>query len=617
MKTDIKTLQDLFKISYEAYEDSRIEEKEVRDMYHNRQYTDEEMYKLSSRGQPQETFNVVKLFARLLVGYYSTVVNTVKVNPVQESDTLTAMLLHDVVQFTFENNHFETEGDKVKLDGILSGIMCVHENVIETGRKDKYNRPIRRIELSHVPSREILQDPMSRKEDYSDARYIHRFKWVSDDYMESFVRETNSEQKSKKIMSKLVEYDNHVNQDDTEFTEEFNDHFIGLYKRYNSYLLIHSIVVDDKDRSWSVFWCGDEEISRQEITYREVKFPYRVQKLHTSDRVEYYGLFREVIESQKAINQALIKIQLMANSQKVFLQKNSVQDIDSFTDSFNRVNSIIQVEKISGIKVVDLNKDVLQQYAIVDKAFSRIQRVLGVNDSFLGMAYASDSGRKVKLQQNATTLALRYVTTKVEQMYRLIGWDIVNLVKQYYTANEVLSIADEATGKRWIEINKPIEIWSGELDEAGNPIMKTPFQEVLNPDDNEPMVDNDGNFIIAPIADIDTEIAFSEVDLSIDSTAYNDEDEKNQLMIETILQGNIGNVLMQFNPSAYLKAAALSIKTVRTKHSHEIADLIEQTAGMLTPEQQQLAQEGAIGGGNQQPKSSELKLPQNTNEGPV
>ena len=38
MKVDIETLKDTFKIDYETYEESRIENQEIIDMYHNRQY---------------------------------------------------------------------------------------------------------------------------------------------------------------------------------------------------------------------------------------------------------------------------------------------------------------------------------------------------------------------------------------------------------------------------------------------------------------------------------------------------------------------------------------------------------------------------------------------------
>ena len=608
MKTDIKTLQDLFKISYETFEKSRVEESEVVDMYHNRHYTDRELSIFERRGQPAETFNIIKLFARLLVGYYSTVVNTVKISPMQEEDTPTAKILHDVVQYTFENNRFETEGDKVKLDGMLSGLMCVYEDVIDTGKRDKFNRPIRRIKLSHVPSKEILIDPMSKKEDYSDARYIHRFKWVSEDYLFDFLRKEHSETKAKAIIEKLEAYENHTNQHDTEFNLYYQDRFVGLYKQYDSYLLIHTIVEDDKGKTWSVFWCGEEIVSKKEITYREVKFPYRIQKIHTSDKAEYYGIFREIVECQKSINQALIKIQLMANSQKAFVQEGAVRDLDEFADAFNRVNSVIEVKKLNGILINDLNREVLEQYAIIDKAYNRAQRVLGINDSFLGMTHASDSGRKVRLQQDATTLALRYVTTKIEQFYRLLGWDIVNLIKQFYTSNETLRIADNAVGQRWVEINKPMEIWDGSFNENNQPNMEIPYEEVLDPENGEPLVDEEGNIIIAPIATSETEIMFKDYDLSIDTVAYDMQDKENQLIINHILNGGIGQTLLQLNPAGYLKIASLSVKDIRSKYSLTIAKILDDTAENY--HNQQKSQEQAMQQQLEEQSSQQAEQPQ-------
>ena len=95
MKAEIQDLRDTFKIGYEAYELSRKEANELWDMYHNRQYTSDQLAILERRGQPAETFNVIKLFARMLVGYYSTVVNTVIIEPENYIDIDTAALLND------------------------------------------------------------------------------------------------------------------------------------------------------------------------------------------------------------------------------------------------------------------------------------------------------------------------------------------------------------------------------------------------------------------------------------------------------------------------------------------------------------------------------------------
>ena len=102
-------LKESFKAGYEEYEPSRVEADEVLNMYHNRQWTVDQSSILGNRGQPKETFNVIKLFARMLVGYYSTIVNTVKVNPEKEDSTITATVLQDTVDYVFRTNNFSSE----------------------------------------------------------------------------------------------------------------------------------------------------------------------------------------------------------------------------------------------------------------------------------------------------------------------------------------------------------------------------------------------------------------------------------------------------------------------------------------------------------------------------
>lgn len=610
MKADIETLKDTFTVGYEALESSREEAAIVWDQYHNRQYTIDQLAVLDNRGQPAETFNVVKLFARMLIGYYSTVVNTAMALPVQEQDIYTAGLINDIISYTMRSNHMSTEGDKIKLSAIISGIMCCYEEVYPTGRKDQFGRPINRIALEHVPDAELVLDPMSRRDDYSDARYIHRFKWITEDEIRRLYGQAK--------LDKLDEYYNFLEIDEAEFEFAYNGQFTGKYKVFNNYLVVHSVIEDDAGKLWSIHWCDEVELFRKEITRREAKWPYRVHKLHTSDKAEYYGIFREVVETQKAINQALIKIQLLVNTHKAFVEDGAVDDIDAFTDAFNRVNAVIPVNDLQGIKIESMSKEIQDQYTIIDQAFDRIQRLLSVNDSFLGIAFASDSGRKVKLQQNATITALRYLTNRIEEFYRLLGWDIATLAKQFYTAEEALRITDETTGHRWIRLNTPVQLFTGQVDQQGQPIMETAFEQVMDPENGEALLDEEGNIIIAPIPEQETEIAFTDVDIEMSTTAYNDEDEKNQLMLETILSGNIGSLLSQVNPAGYFKAAGLSIKSMKTKHSPDIAMILEQTAQMLGGDPNAAAEASAMaqnGGKPQQPGSMSLKLPQNTNEG--
>lgn len=599
MILDTEYLKETFAYGYDAYYTSRKKHALVHNMFNNRQYTEEELCTLSNRGQPAETFNVIRLFTRQLLGYYSTTINRIITSPTQTNDIILSSMLNDMTESIYTLNNFDTEGDKIKLDCFLSGLMVSYTEVVPKRDyegnivTDNYGRNINIIKKHHVPSEQVVIDPSSTLADYSDARFIHRFKWLSKEDIEISFPKTKSDNLN--IDSNFL----NIEEADKAYTSMGEAISLGNYSYFGEYLVVHSIVKYKGD-TYSIYWSHDTILSKEKVTFREIPNPYTVVKLQDSNKVEYYGIFEDIIESQRAINQALIQIQLLSNSNKVFIQEGAVEDLAKFTEAYSRVNSVIPVLNLNGIRVEASNAEIQQQYIIIDKAFNRIQRVLGINDSFLGMAYASDSGRKVKLQQNATIMALRYINNKLELFYLLDGRLTISLIKQFYTANQILRVVDEQVGERWLEFNKPLV----------NPHTgKVIYDEVLD-DRGVPLSDAFGNIILAPINDSDTDVKFSEVDVTLEVVSYNDEDEKSQLLLETMISGNIGQSLLSANPAGFFKVASLSVKSIKSKHSLDIAKILIDTANNL----------GGAGTGEeavptgQSPKSSQLKLPQNTNE---
>ena len=628
MQATVKDCRDAFQIGYEAFNTSRKEAAEVWDLYHNRHYSYDQLATLENRGQPKETFNVIKLFARMLVGYYSTVVNTATVSPTNPRDITTATVLNDTIDFVYKQNRFDIEGDSIKLGGLVSGILCTLTEVRPSGKVDQYNRPINDIVVRHVPDYEIVLDPLSELDDYSDAKFIHRFKWMTEaDIVRLF---------GKANMEKMNAYQNFTTASEADFDYKFSTEvnnannygysygfsdsgFAGYYRVHDNFLVVHTVMEDDDGKRWSMFWHEEIMLSKKEITTKEVRWPYRVQKLHASNKVEYYGIFREVVESQKALNQALIQIQLMANSTKVLVEEGAVDNIEEFQAAVNRVNGVISVNALSGIRIDQMTKEIGDQYILIDKTLDRIQRVLGINDSFLGMAFASDSGRKVKLQQSATIMSLRYITARIESFYRSQTMDIAKLAQQYFRANQFLLVTDAMTGQRWVELNKPMTMFSGNVDPAtGEPEYIPILMEVLDPANGEPMEDEDGNILLAPVSEEGTDFEFSEYNIDVEASAYNDEDEKGQLMLETVMSGNIGQMLSQVNPAGFFKVSSLAMKTMGTKYSPQISQIMDETAAMLAGDPNAQAQASAMAQGSPQQggqMSQALKLPQNTNEG--
>jgi hypothetical protein len=624
MTTDIKDLQDTFQISSAVYKDSILEAREHIDLYHNRHFLAEELAILSDRGQPAETFNVFKMLTHAMLGYLETVANDIMIAPTHPNHSLPALLLNDTVQNTLKTNDFDTIGNNLKKDLILTGLSVCYENVVPTGATDQFGRNIYRIELAHVPSWQVRIDPMSRLSDYSDARFIHRWLWI--DRAEFEARWPD------KIKELDGANDNHLNETDAEFTREFNVDFQGKYSYWDNYLIVHSIVKDTtQNKYFSVIWSGDIELEKSEVTYKKVKNPYRVNKLFDSDKAEFYGMFREAAESQKAINQAIIQIQMLVNTSKAIVETTSLKDndADAFRDALNRVNAVIEVKSLKGILIEDMSRDVLDQYNIIDKALERIKLVMGINDSFLGNAMASDSGRKVQIQKQSSSSQLTPLVNAVQQMHTMLGTDIVALQQQYYGANQILRIADKVNGDRFLELNRPLTVPTGELDERGQPIEVPVFDEELDPETGEPLEDANGNIIITPLNNPLTDLKYAEVDVEAISVPYNNAEERNQLLFETFLQGPAGQYIGQMDPSSYLAVLSLQIEEFGAKHSPQIAQIIQNLVSKINNGQvdPSLAMTGgntqavlgaAMGGdaGNHQnPKSQTLQIPTKYNEG--
>lgn len=609
MKADIKDLQDTFKIGYEAFEDSRDEAQLVWELFHNRQFTQEQLNVLASRKQPAETFNVVKKFSRMLIGYYATIVNTAVALPNNPRDIDTASVMTDLINYAFERNHMDVLGDKLKLSGLVSGIMCSFTNVFDTGRKDEFGRAINGIDISYVPDSQLVLDPASVEDDYSDARFLHRFKWLPEDTLNKLFGAGTSD--------KLQEYYNFTDAKEADFEFLNPNRYDGKHRQHNSYLVVHSVIEDDNGDRWSIYWHDNLELRKDKITYKKARWPYRVQRIHTSDQPEYYGIFREVIESQRAINKAVIAIALMANSDKAFVEDGAVEDIDEFTALYNRVNAVIPVINLNGIKIEKFSKEIADQYVIIDRALDRIQQVLGINDSFLGMAFASDSGRKVKLQQNAAIMALHYVSNRIKQFYTLLGTDVGNLVQQYFTAHHVVRISDELVSQRWVEIHKPMERQVG-VNPDGSPATKPILVPQVDPASGELVTDEKGDYIFAPVSEESTDISYTDYEVQIIAAPYNDEDEKAQLLLESMLSGQIGTMMAQVNPAGFFKVGELVMKSMKTKYSPDIANVLRQTAEMLAGNQEASQEASAMAQNGRQvstPKSRTNKLPTNTNEG--
>ena len=561
-------LMDSLRYGYDNYTFSRAESDEMWNLYNGRQYDYQVKNELTTRGQPHEYHNIIRLYTRMILGYLDTTINTVQIRGLRQQDTPVAALLTDVVAEIFrENNLPKIEGQNFKKSLLLDGLACMEIIPKQTEEQDEFGRPIYKVEMYNVPVNEIVIDPMSKKADYSDARFIHRFKWMSEEAVEEMFGE-----KTREELQSTSQY-NHIGVREADYSYK---HFLyqhQAYKQHRVHQIVHS-VVKHKDKYWSIYWSGQTTLKKDEITNRIHKFPYVVRKLEDTDKVEYYGIFRDVKETQKAINQAVIKLQLMANSQRVFVDNNGLEENDmaNFTAVVNSVNAVVRVNDLAGIKVENMTREVLEQYSIIDKALERVQKVLHINDSFLGQAAASDSGRKVNIQKGATILSLQYIQNPLEAAWQCFGETVVSYIQQYYTAHQAFQISDDIDDQRFLELNQPI------IDpETGTYV----YELVVDPNTGKPMRDEAGDMLFSPLPMINTEPQGKKFKIQIEASSHENQDENNQLMLESILNGPSGQLLANVAPVEHLEALAIVVGNMKTKASLPVKRILERLAQRL------------------------------------
>jgi len=584
MKTDLESLRESFKLGYETFEDSYTEAGLIDSMERGFMYTPAQRAALRDRMQPAEYFNVILLFNRSLRGYFSSVVNTISSQPIDAEDMHQSTNINIALEYTLRVNDWDVMKDEAQHSMFNAGMAGIGYSIKPMGT-DRFGRIKNEIVMEHVPHYEIILDPKAARSDYGDARFQHRHRWISRDEVKQLFPRT---------WTKLDAQHNTMDIEEADITYTYGQGFENRYQIGEEFLVVDTVVVNNKGKRERIFWSGDVELKRMPFKMGNLKFAYRTIRLNAGKRPEFYGIHHDTWESQNAINQAILQIQLLANSNKVLVETSALdkEGLEAFQAAIARVNEVIPVKRLTGVDFKDVGRDILNQYAIIDKALERIQKVLHINDSFLGQAYNQDSGKKVALQKNSAMMALRYLNTPLDMLYRYIGLDLIELQSEFVDAEMQIQTQDLVTQQpTWSSINTPIM----QLQPDGSEQPAATYSE-----------DGKGGIEKKLINEPRTSLKFDRMDIKIESIPYDNNETQDKLMLEQTLQGPMGQALMQASPGAFFQVGSLLTKEYKTKHSLEVAAILKDMAMQMgyqapvaDPRAVEAGMPGQPGGGEQ------------------
>jgi len=584
------TAQEQLKTSLEIYSDAIAVGQTVKRYMEGNHYTQQQIAELASMRRVPESYNVLLRTKRLLTGYFDEVVTTAIAKALKPDETVSSLLHNEMYAYTKRISKWDSKRSALIDDLITTGLCVPSIEVVQTEEVDNLGRAIYDIKIHHKDPKHYLLDAKSREPDYSDAKYIHEWAWISnDDCIDMYGRA-----KVSLLQSDHSEYQGGLLPDTTSIVTYNNMNNFTYWTDGQDYLIIKTFTKAKDGTITVLHWHGDLELKKEILDVKT--FPQiPITLLRESDTNAYYSLYRELLPSQDAINQALLQFQLLLNSNRVTIDGTAIRkdDLAEFTKKYKMVNEVLFVNKLTGIRIDSMSNDARMQIDRLYTSISFVMETIGINEAFMGQSKAGDSGRKFEGQRGASEATLKYIFTPINLMHQELLIKCIHFNSTYKQATETVRFLDDFNQDRWVTINQPFMMPTGNINANGSLEVEPVKQEVKNK--------NTGNWEISFVNENAMSLRDIAIECEIYTAPYNDTDEMERVYLESMLNGITGQLLANSSPASVLYIQGLLTKHMKTRNSERVAKLLEMMAqqlGSLDVEDPRLYINGGMQGGS-------------------
>lgn len=474
MFADTATLKKWLRESYSGNEESRDLAQKTIDYYYGDQLDSETMQIVIDRDQPVQWENNLAKMGEKILAFRQNHRGEIKMLGRQRQDAEGARLLTDVLRFIAQQTDYDALSDESDEDLMIAGC-AAHEVMIEEDptETDRYGRTAKDVKIRKIPYMSLGLDPYATASDYSDARYVHQFYWVDrEDLKKQFPKAKIDEIRNTNFTGEIE------NDEDLE-AEGQRDRVPLVYTWYRLY-----DEKEDRDRYYYAFWSDDVVLQQGESPYDFDGFPVVVEYVYRKKNNRenlHFGLFRNIIPLQDAINFAKLRLTNMLGTNKILVEKDAVDDVWEFAEEYSKDDSIVEVNDINRIKEIRQNADVQQLISTIMDNRQQIKEIIGANDEFLAMANNRLSGEAISKRLDIGSMGIsRFIKASMRLQKRTFEI-AAKMVQQYYDSERVMQIVEPDDAVRYFTINETAVDENGfpvlQIDEGiARPVVKTDFR---------------------------------------------------------------------------------------------------------------------------------------------
>lgn len=352
----------------------------------------------------------------------------------------------------------------------------------------------------------MVWDPLSRRADMADARFVARERWLDEDGVEMLFPE-----KGAKVAAALkaaggfgaAAYGMGVagRGEEVGYYDERGGRFRvvevqykQLAKQWRVRLADGRLVATfDKDetkvagavvedtamvpRVSVAYFAGDVLLDNRPLEFMHNDFtliPY-IYKRHKADG-RPYGLVRAAIDPQRELNKRRSKAMHLLNTAQVIADIDAVEDPSTLAKEAARPDGIILKRAGKELRIIRNVELANGQVGVMEQAGRDIQEVLGVFDESLGKQSNAVSGVAIQQRQMAGSLNQMFAFDALRLTKKRMGEQVLALIRQFFSEEMVIRITDSLGAARLVRLNQPVR------DAHGNIVRNKDGEPLREPD---------------------------------------------------------------------------------------------------------------------------------------
>ena len=424
------------------------------------QWTDEEIQALQNGKQPVVTYNYVGEKVGTMVGAEvvgRTVPNAVGRNAGQ--DQATASVVTAAIRYVTDEADWDGERtagrEQLFVEGVVGTEISVNPALVRLESGDEIGPSVQtenpEITIKHIPYDRLFWDPMSRFDDFRDAKYYGTVVWQDLDEAVAQWPEHAEMLKSSVSRSSSSDEDlddkpdNWVSGSDRKRVRVATIWFrLGgtwMVATFCSYAFLDgpriSPFVDDRDRRIPGMVLRSALTSRRE-----------------NERI---GPVQDLISPQDEVNKRRSKALHLMNTKQLLAHEGAFRDLAKARRLLHQPDAIIEYHPAKSVQVLDHQAQVVENLQLLQDARAAFEQ-LGPPESLTGQIGSAASGVAIERRQAGAMLRFgHYISNAMRwelNVYRHVWFRI----RQFWQAPDYVRITEDASSPTYLEINKPITV---------------------------------------------------------------------------------------------------------------------------------------------------------------